>query len=115
MMVYNGEMGFLHCILWYLYFLFLCTHIHHAHGFSYVSMLLPLNKYADPCLYGAVVLKGLILYLIEMSLNTFANRADPDQAVLFAYGNMIDPTRGDLTSNFIVLCTNMNIYLYNYS
>ena len=46
----------------------------------------------------------LTLYLIEMPFNTFANRADPDQAALnraawsgstlFAYGNMIryDPT-----------------------
>ena len=60
---------------------------------------------------------------------TFANRADPDQAALiraacsgstlFAYinGNMIisDPTLVDLTSNFFVLCTNVEVYLYNYS
>ena len=47
-----------------------------------------------------------------MHFNTFANRADPDQAALvraalsgptlFAYGSMIryDPTPVDLTSNF---------------
>ena len=35
---------------------------------------------------------------------------------LFAYGNMIrsDPTLVYLTSNFLVLCTNMKVYLYNY-
>ena len=50
-----------------------------------------------------------------MSFNTFANRAEPDQAALvravwqgstlFAYGNMIryDPTLVDLASNFFVL------------
>ena len=59
--------------------------------------------------------------------NAFSNRADPDQAAffraalsgstLFAYGNMIryDPTLVDLTSNFCVLCTNVKVYLYNYS
>ena len=59
----------------------------------------------------------LILYLIEVPFDTFANRADPDQAALvrpvcsgsslFAYGNMIryDPTPVDLTSNFFVLYT----------
>ena len=69
----------------------------------------------------------LTLYLIEMPFNTFANRADPDQAAfvrtalsgftLFAYGNMIrcDPTLVDLTSNFFVLCTKVKVYLYNYS
>ena len=51
----------------------------------------------------------------------------PDQAALirdtysgstlFAYGNMIrcDSTLVDLTSNFFVQCTNMKVYLYNYS
>ena len=36
---------------------------------------------------------------------------------LFAYGNMIryDPTLVDFTSNFFVLCTNVKVYLYNYS
>ena len=55
--------------------------------------------------------------------DAFSNRADPDQAALlraalpgstlFAYGNMIryDPTLVDLTSNFIVLGTNMKVYL----
>ena len=43
---------------------------------------------------------ALSLYLIEMPFNTFANRADPDQAALlraacsgytpFVYGNMIN-------------------------
>ena len=70
---------------------------------------------------------SLTLYLIEMPFNAFANKADPDQAalvraawsgsILFAYGNMIgyDPTLEDLTSNFFVLCTNVKVYLYNYS
>ena len=70
---------------------------------------------------------NLTLYLIVTPVNTFANRADPDQAALIraawsrstlvAYGNMIgyDPTLMDLTSNFFVLCTNMKVYLYNYS
>ena len=49
--------------------------------------------------------KGLTFYLKETPFNTFANRADPDQAalvsLLFAYGNLIryDPTLVDLTSN----------------
>ena len=69
----------------------------------------------------------LTLYLIEMPFKAFANRADPDQAALvgaalsvstlFAYGNMIryDRILVDLTSIFFVLCTNVNVYLYNYS
>ena len=38
-------------------------------------------------------------------------------STLFAYGNMIryDPTLMDLSSNFLVLCTNVKVYLYNYS
>ena len=39
-------------------------------------------------------------------------RAAGSESTLFAYGNMI---RIDPTSNFFVLCTNMNVYLYNYS
>ena len=62
-----------------------------------------------------------------MPFDTFANRADPDQAALiraaqsgstlFAYGNMIryNPTLEDLTSNFFVICTNLKVYLDNYS
>ena len=40
-----------------------------------------------------------------------------DHSTLFAYGNMIryDLTLVDLTSNYFVLCTNMKVYLYNYS
>ena len=69
----------------------------------------------------------LTLYQIEMPFNTFANRADPDQAALvraarsgstlFVYGNMIgyDLKLVDLTSNFFVLRTNMKVNLYNYS
>ena len=62
------------------------------------------------------------LYLIETPFNPFANRADPDQAALtgsslFVYGNIVryDRTLVDLTSNFFALCTNMKVYLYNYS
>ena len=87
----------------------------------------------DACvssLRGPIIVKYiftlLTLYLIEMPFNDFENRADPDQAVLvraarsgstlFAYANMIsDPTQMDLTNNFFVLCTNMKVYLYNYS
>ena len=59
--------------------------------------------------------------------DTFANRTDSDQAALvraarsesslFAYGIVIgyNPTVVNLTSNFFVLCTNMKVYLYNYS
>ena len=67
----------------------------------------------------------LTVYLMEMPFGTFANRADPDQAALIykrvysfiAYGNRIryDPTLLDLASNFFVLCSNMKVYLYNYS
>ena len=69
----------------------------------------------------------LTLYLIEMPFYTFANRAHPDQAALvraacsgstlFAYGNMIryDPTLVvDLTSDFIVVCTNVKVYIIYY-
>ena len=49
---------------------------------------------------------------IERPFNTFANRADTNQAAarsgstLFAYENMIryDPTLVDLTSKFFALC-----------
>ena len=63
-------------------------------------------------------------YSIKTPFNTFANRADPDQAALlratgsgstlFAYENMIriDPTLVDLTSTFFVLCTNVKVDLY---
>ena len=59
------------------------------------------------------------------SFDAFTNRADPDQAALtraawsqsslFANGNMIryDPTLVDLTSNFLILCTNTKIYVYS--
>ena len=51
--------------------------------------------------------------------NTFASRADPDQAAptLFAYGNMIryDATQVDLTSNSFVLCTNVKVYIIIHS
>ena len=53
----------------------------------------------DKVRIGGCPLYILILYLIEMPFNAFANRADPDQAALvraassgsalFAYGNMI--------------------------
>ena len=35
---------------------------------------------------------------------------------MFLYGHMIryEPTLVDLTNNFIVICANMNVYLYNY-
>ena len=59
----------------------------------------------------------VILKLLNPLLNTFANRADPDQAALvraawsgstlFAYGN--------LRYDFFVLYTNVKVYLYNYS
>ena len=70
---------------------------------------------------------GLTFYLMEPPLDTFANKADPNQAALvraarsestlFAYGNTIryDPTLVDLTIYFFVLYTNMKVYLYNYS
>ena len=62
-----------------------------------------------------------------MPFNAFANIADPDQAALiratssgstlFAYGNMIiyNSTLVDLTSNFFGLCTNVKVYLCNYT
>ena len=75
---------------------------------------------------------SLTLYLIETHVNTFANRADPDQDQA-AHGlpdqglfcllleiqmyDLSDPTLVDLTSNFSVLCTNMKVCLpvYKYS
>ena len=64
------------------------------------------------------------LFLIETPFNAFANRVDPDQAqlpdqdlLLFPLRkyDISDPTQVDLTSNFIALCANMKVYLYNYS
>ena len=69
---------------------------------------------------------SITLYLIKTHFNTFASRAEPDQAALvraawsgttlLAYGNMIryDHILVDLTCNFLVLCTNVKVYLYNY-
>ena len=61
----------------------------------------------------------LTLYLIEMPFNAFANIADLDQGLLslLINGNMIryDRTLVDVTSNFFVLCTNMNIYIIIHS
>ena len=46
--------------------------------------------------------------------NTFAKRVDPglfDQVLLWLLMEIIyDPTQVDLTSNFIVLCTNVKVY-----
>ena len=49
------------------------------------------------------------------------NRAYPEElpvqgilCLLVEY-DISDPTQMDLTSNFYLLCTNMNVYLYNYS
>ena len=58
----------------------------------------------------------LTLYLIETPFNTFANRADPDQAALLgaAWSGPTLFALVDLT-NFLLLCSNVNIYLYNYS
>ena len=63
-----------------------------------------------------------LVYLID-AFDTFANRADPDQAAitsgstLFAYGNMIrsDPTLVELTSSFFILCTKMKVYIIIHS
>ena len=67
------------------------------------------------------------LHFISYTLNAFANRINPHQkalisvvrsgSTLFTYVNMIisDPTLMDLTSNFFVLCTNLKVYLCNYS
>ena len=64
--------------------------------------------------------------LIEMPFDAFANRANPDQAahksfLIWVYSvclwnyDISDPTLVNLTSNFFVQWTNMNVYLYNYS
>ena len=62
------------------------------------------------------------VYLIETPFNAFANRADLNQAAptrvysicLWKY-DTANPTHMNLTSNSFVLCTNMKVYLYNYS
>ena len=67
-------------------------------------------------------LHSLTLYLREKPFNTFANRADPDQAahkscLIKVYSVCLwkyNPTLGDLTSNFFVLYTNVKVHLYNY-
>ena len=56
------------------------------------------------------------------AFSRFANRADLNQAAptrvysicLWKY-DIANPTQMNLTSNFLVLCTNMKVYLYNYS
>ena len=50
-------------------------------------------------------------------LNVLANRADPDQGLLclLLKYDISDPTQLDLINKFCVLCTNMKVYLYNYS
>ena len=67
-------------------------------------------------------------YLVAYVLNTFANRADPDQAALielpeqgllclllkYMY-DISDSSQLDLINNFFVQCTKMKVYLYNYS
>ena len=65
---------------------------------------------------------SLTLYLIDMPFNSFANRTDPDQtALVWVYSVCLwkyesaDPKLVGLPSNFFVLCTNMKVYLYNYS
>ena len=65
---------------------------------------------------------GLTLYPIETPFDSFANRADPDQAALIrVYSvclwkyDLADSTLVDLASNFFVLCTSKKVYLYNYS
>ena len=62
--------------------------------------------------------KYLSLELLS-PFNTFANRANPDQAALirsaFMENDIADPILVELTSNFFVLCTTMKVYLYNYS
>ena len=73
----------------------------------------------------------LFLYFIGMPFKVFFKQSRPrsgssyivgaswSQSTLFAYRNMIillsDLPLVDLTSNFIVLCTNMKVYIYNYS
>ena len=70
--------------------------------------------------------KSLILYLIEMPFNAFANKADPDRAALVKLPDQAlicfllkydtsDPTLLNLTDNLFVLCSKMKVYLYNYS
>ena len=66
--------------------------------------------------------QSLTVYLIEAFFDTLANRAVPDQAALVRVYfvclwkcDKSDPTLVDLTGNFLVLCTNMKVYLYNYS
>ena len=73
------------------------------------------------------LIRFLTLYLREMPFNTFAIRANPDQAALvrcawsgstlFAFANKTryDPTLVDLTSSSFVLCTNVKPYLYDNS
>ena len=63
---------------------------------------------------------------METPLDAFANRADPDQAALIRAPDHdfsvclckydIDGlTLVDLIDNVFVLCTNMKVYLYDYS
>ena len=60
---------------------------------------------------------------METAFNTFANRADPDQAALTQAAlvqvyyvclwkyDVSDPTQLDLTSNLFVLYTNMKLFI----
>ena len=71
-------------------------------------------------LIGAIT---IIIYLLETSFNAFANRAYPDQAALLLIRvfsiclwkyDVSGPTLVGLTSNLLVLCTNVKVYLYKY-
>ena len=77
---------------------------------------------SKPCIQGLDMV-ALTHYLVETPFNAFVNRADNScksclirvySVCLWKY-DISNLTLVDLTSNLIVLCTNMKIYSYNYS
>ena len=121
----SSAVDFSWCIKGYILFVWnsTCFMFSKDKVFKWPKVIIP----AIPLLYSWLCFyQTLTLYLIEKPFDTFASRADPDQAALisaawsgstlFAYGNIrYDPTLVDLTSNFFVLCTNVKVNIYNYS
>ena len=63
-----------------------------------------------------MLIKYLTLYLIESPFNAFAFvRTTWSGSTLLLKYDIADPTQLDLTNDFFALCTNMKVYLYNYS
>ena len=76
-----------------------------------------MNAYKCTSIIECIKQDGLTFKLMETPLKAFENRTDTYQAALFSLGNMIryEPTLVNLTSKVCVLCSNVKVYLLNYS